>query len=131
MSHIFHLAIPTKDLDLAESFYIKGLNCTLARKYHDRITMDFYGSQVVCHLSLDEDYSIQPEMYPRHFGLTFTNKADFDKIYELARLNNLNIFKEIFPRFQGKQEEHYTFFLQDPSNNLLEFKYYLDSKMIY
>ena len=53
----FHLAIPARDLDDAEAFYVKLLGCKLARRYADRITLDFFGDQLVCHLSdrIDED----------------------------------------------------------------------------
>ncbi|PIQ42571.1 MAG: glyoxalase [Gammaproteobacteria bacterium CG11_big_fil_rev_8_21_14_0_20_46_22] len=130
-SNVFHLAIPTRSLDLAEQFYIGGLGCRLARKYDDRITMDFFGSQVVCHLSPDEDYSKPPKMYPRHFGITFASREAFDDLYHRAVNANLTFFKTLFSRFEGKREEHLTFFLQDPSNNLLEFKFYYDSSMMY
>ena len=47
----FHLAIPAQDLDAAQQFYVAGLGCKLARRYDDRITLDFFGDQLVCHLS--------------------------------------------------------------------------------
>jgi len=46
----FHLAIPVHDLDAAYGFYVEGLGCKLARRYPDRITLDFFGDQLVCHL---------------------------------------------------------------------------------
>ena len=48
---VFHLAIPVDDLDEAEAFYVGALGCKLARRYADRITLDFFGDQLVCHLS--------------------------------------------------------------------------------
>ena len=48
---VFHLAIPTHDLDAAQDFYVTRLGCKLARRYADRITLDFFGDQVVCHLT--------------------------------------------------------------------------------
>jgi extradiol dioxygenase family protein len=50
---------------------------------------------------------------------------------ERARASGTTFYREPFVRFEGRREEHLTFFLKDPSNNLLEFKYYLDSKMMY
>lgn len=47
---IFHLAIPCKDLDETADFYQK-LGCKVARRYDDRVTFNFFGDQVVCHLS--------------------------------------------------------------------------------
>ncbi len=43
----------------------------------------------------------------------------------------LPFFLEPMVRFKGRQEEHVTFFLIDPANNLLEFKYYHDHSMVY
>ncbi|MEZ4820496.1 MAG: VOC family protein [Bdellovibrionota bacterium] len=72
-SSIFHLAIPCADLDKAQSFYEDGLGCRMARRYHDRITLDFFGDQVVCHLKPD-GIDHKPQLYPRHFGHTFVEK---------------------------------------------------------
>jgi extradiol dioxygenase family protein len=129
MHDAFHLAIPALDLDEAQAFYVNGLGCKLARRYDDRITLDFFGDQVVCHLSDKIDTS--PEMYPRHFGTTFRNKADWDRLLRLAEVRGLTFFAKPALRFEGLVEEHNTFVLRDPSNNLLEFKYYEDPRMMY
>ncbi|HYZ38820.1 MAG TPA: hypothetical protein VE673_19245, partial [Pseudonocardiaceae bacterium] len=52
---MFHLAIPAANLADAHRFYVEGLGCSLARRYPDRITLNFFGDQVVCHLSSDID----------------------------------------------------------------------------
>ena len=44
---VFHLAIPVHDLDEAQDFYVTSLGCKLARRYNDRITIDFFGDQLV------------------------------------------------------------------------------------
>jgi hypothetical protein len=126
---VFHLAIPVRDLDEASAFYVDGLGCHLARRYPDRITLDFFGDQVVCHLSdhVDRD----PELYPRHFGVTFRARADFDALVALAETRKLPVFRATQLRFEGMAEEHATFVLRDPSNNLLEFKWYRDHRMMY
>lgn len=129
VNNVFHLAIPARDLDEAFDFYVTKLGCKLARRYHDRITLDFFGDQIVCHLS--EDYDETPKMYPRHFGVTFRDRAQFDNLHKLAVAREVPFFKELMVRFEGKIEEHITFFLIDPSNNLLEFKYYHDERMMY
>ncbi|MEC5425966.1 VOC family protein [Virgibacillus sp. C22-A2] len=126
---VFHLAIPCKELDETADFYEK-LGCRMARRYNDRVTFDFFGDQVVCHLnpdSIDE----MPQMYPRHFGVTFLDKEEYDQALKCAIREKLPFFKEQMIRFEGKQEEHMTFFLVDPANNLLEFKYYHDPVMAY
>ena len=124
-----HIAIPARDLDEALEFYVFGLGAKLARRYPDRITLDFFGDQVVCHLSETVD---PPEgLYPRHFGVTFRERADWDRLRELAERRKLPFFAEPFLRFEGMVEEHESFVLQDPSHNLLEFKYYADPRMMY
>ena len=126
---VFHLAIPADDLDAAFSFYVGGLGCRLARRYDDRITLDFFGDQLVCHLSelIDED----PDLYPRHFGVTFARREDFEALCSLVERRNLPVFRKTATRFEGMPEEHLTLVLQDPSNNLIEFKHYLDRRMMY
>ncbi|WP_078595144.1 VOC family protein [Evansella clarkii] len=129
VNKIFHLAVPCADLDATADFYEK-LGCRIARRYEDRVTLDFFGDQVVCHLSPDE-IDEKPKMYPRHYGITFLNKEEFDRCLEAAQEQELPFFQTPMVRFKGKQEEHITFFLIDPSNNLLEFKYYHDAEMAY
>jgi uncharacterized protein len=128
-NNVFHLAIPATNLDEAQRFYVTKLGCKLARRYDDRITLDFFGDQVVCHLSdkIDRD----PQMYPRHFGVTFKDRREFDAVLHLARERRLPFYQEPTSRFEGLVEEHLTFMLIDPSNNLLEFKYYHDPRMMY
>jgi extradiol dioxygenase family protein len=127
--NVFHLAIPCTDLDATFEFYVTNLGCKLARRYDDRITLDFFGDQVVCHISnkIDRD----PQMYPRHFGITFREREEFDALLRLVRTRELRFFQEPMTRFEGKVEEHLTFMLLDPSNNILEFKYYHDPRMMY
>ncbi len=126
---VFHLAIPAGDLDDMQRFYVQGLDCKLARRYDDRITLDFFGDQIVAHLSDRVDPA--PELYPRHFGVTFRQREDWERLLLLARTRGLAFFAEPFRRFEGLAEEHMSFVLCDPSNNLLEFKSYNDPRMMY
>ncbi|WP_017728229.1 VOC family protein [Halalkalibacterium ligniniphilum] len=126
---IFHLAIPCKELDETVAFY-EALGCKLARRYDDRVTFNFFGDQIVCHLS-PEHIDHKPMMYPRHFGVTFTEKEEFYQVLHLAEKEKLPFFQKEMSRFSRKPEEHVTFFLIDPSNNLLEFKFYHDVSMVY
>lgn len=128
--NVFHLAIPCADLDEAQKFYVDELGCRLARRYDDRITLDFFGDQLVCHLAPDKIDS-DPEMYPRHFGITFRDRAEYDAVLKNALSLNLPKYAEPVTRFAGLREEHLTFFLIDPSNNLIEFKHYHDPEMMY
>jgi hypothetical protein len=126
----FHLAIPARDLDEAQEFYVTGLGCHLARRYEDRITLDFFGDQVVCHLS--DDWERDPvDLYPRHFGVTFRHREELDALVYLVETRQLPVFRPLQPRFKDTVEEHLTMVLVDPSGNLLEFKWYRDPRMMY
>ena len=128
----FHVAVPAHDLDAAYEFYVVGLGCKLARRYADRITLDFFGDQVVCHLT--EMRVPEPEeqdLYPRHFGVTFAERADLDRLLRLCEVRELPFFRAPATRFEGMVEEHTTVVLRDPSGNLLEFKHYVDPRMMF
>ena len=125
-----HIAVPARDLDAAAGFYNAGLGCRIARRYDDRITFDFFGDQLVCHYSPEEPVR-EPQLYPRHFGVTFAAAADFDALLRLIGLRKLDVVQEVQLRFEGLVEEHRTVVLVDPTGNLLEFKHYLDARMMY
>jgi uncharacterized protein len=128
----FHLAIPVYDLDEAQDFYVTRLGCKLARRYADRITIDFFGDQVVCHLTEPTAGRRAPDsLYPRHFGVTFREERPFQDLYNLCVLRKVSFFADLATRFAGRAEEHWTFALVDSSENLLEFKHYRDPRMMY
>ena len=131
---VFHLAIPVYDLDDTIAFYVTKLGCKLARRYDDRVTLDFFGDQLVCHLSAAPATIPavgELEMYPRHFGVTFRLGVDFESLYQLCRQRDVAFFSDVSTRFEGMVEVHKTFVICDPSSNLLEFKHYADSRMMY
>jgi extradiol dioxygenase family protein len=129
---VFHLAIPVDDLDAAQGFYVGALGCKLARRYADRITIDFFGDQLVCHLvDPADDAPAELTLYPRHFGITFREGRDFDALHELCVQRKIELFSDVSVRFEGLVEAHRTFVLRDPSDNLIEFKHYDDPRMMY
>jgi extradiol dioxygenase family protein len=130
LTKIFHLAIPCRDVGEAIVYYQDKLGCRLARKYPNRATFDFFGTQLVCHLHPSK-IDRSPEEYPRHFGSTLLNREEFDKILEHSRREKLPFFTEPHKRCDGLPEEHLSFMLIDPSNNLIEFKHYNDAKYVY
>jgi hypothetical protein len=129
---VFHLAVPAYHLESTEHFYVDSLGCKLARRYENRITLDFFGDQLVCHLSEPPSGGFQPPtLYPRHFGVTFRRTEDFDALVELCALRKIPFFQEVTIRYAGRAEEHRSFVLRDPSDNLIEFKHYNDPRMMY
>jgi len=120
---LFHLAFPVTDLEATKTFYVDGLGCTLGRESSSAITLELSGHQLVGHLT-KEPVQAQPGIYPRHFGLVFTSEEDWQALVDRAKAKGLRFFQQPRRRFPGTRLEHATFFLEDPSRNLLEFKHY-------
>ncbi|MFL2939917.1 MAG: VOC family protein [Candidatus Poseidoniales archaeon] len=126
---VCHIAVPCKDLESTVDFYCNKLGCELARTKSDRVTFNFFGDQLVCHLS-PKNVPLEVKPYPYHFGVTFSSLSDFDSIREKLLSNGVKLLQDS-NRFEGKPDEHKTFFISDPSNNVVEFKYYFNDKMKY
>ena len=50
---------------------------------------------------------------------------------ERLEKHKVDFIQPVNTRFEGKPEVHRTLFFKDPSNNILEFKYYPNSEMMY
>lgn len=127
---LFHLAFPVHDLAATKQFYVEGLGCTLGRESASAITLGLAGNQLIGHLAPDEA-PVQRGIYPRHFGLVFLDQSDWEYLAERARQHGLSFYQQPRVRFPGTRIEHRTFFLEDPSRNLLEFKQYTHESAIF
>ena len=121
--NIFHLAFPVRDMAQTHQFYIEGLGFKAGRESSTALIMNMGNHQVVAQISNDEPRE-QEGIYPRHFGLIFDNRDDWQRLVNRVRQQGLEFYREPAVRFPDQVLEHDTFFLQDPSGNLLEFKYY-------
>ncbi len=130
MPALFHLAFPVHDLTAAKQFYIDGLGCVLGRESSTAVTFGLAGHQLVAHLSTDPIIP-QKGVYPRHFGLVLTLEEEWQALADRAKAKGLTFYQQPRRRFAGTRIEHRTFFLQDPSQNLLEFKYYRHESAIF
>ncbi|MCC6141676.1 MAG: VOC family protein [Nitrospira sp.] len=127
---LFHLAFPVHDLAATKYFYVEGLGCTLGRESSSAITLGLAGNQLVGHRESDE-VPVQRGIYPRHFGLVFLDRSDWESLAERACCQGLRFYQQPRVRFSGTRIEHRTFFLEDPSGNLLEFKHYTHESAIF
>jgi hypothetical protein len=127
---IFHLAIPIDNIAIAKEFYVSGLGCELGRESASALILNFYGHQLVAHIS-QEKLKPQNGIYPRHFGLVFPTLAQWEDLVNRAKNVRLKFYQEPRQRFLDKITEHYTCFLEDPFYNLLEFKYYRHAEAIF
>ena len=120
---LFHLAFPVHDLKEAKIFYVEGLGCKLGRESSNALILDLKGHQIVAHL-VDEALPPPKGIYPRHFGLVFKKLEDWEALLHQAQGRKLCFYQEPRVRFPDSPLEHRTFFLQDPSGNLMELKHY-------
>ncbi|MBW4441119.1 MAG: VOC family protein [Plectolyngbya sp. WJT66-NPBG17] len=129
-SVLFHLAFPVRDIPTTKTYYVDGLGCGLGRENYQSAILNLYGHQLVAHVTPD---AIAPQkgIYPRHFGLVFTDEADWKALLDRAEQKQLSFYQQPKQRFLGTTLEHQTFFLVDPFGNLMEYKYYAHQEAIF
>ena len=130
----FHLAIEVRDLPSSREFYGGLFGCSEGRSADTWVDYDFFGHQLVCHVS---------ETYPSATADAASNPVDghavpvphFGVVIEMeqwqalaAKLKTAGVefIIEPYTRFEGEPGEQATMFLYDPSGNALEFKSFRD-----
>jgi extradiol dioxygenase family protein len=127
---LFHLAFPVTDIAQTKAYYIDGLGCIPGRETSLALILNLYGHQLVAHVT-KESLIRQRTIYPRHFGLIFTQERDWENLLQKAQQQQLFFREEPKNRFVGSPLEHRTFFLEDPFYNLIEIKYYRHPEAIF
>ena len=131
----FHLAIPVNDLDKAKDFYNGLLGAEIGRSDPTWIDFNFYGHQLVCHLTERNNTQSknpvdQHEVPVPHFGIVL----EWDTFHQLAmdlKNNKVEFIIEPTIRFKGQVGEQATLFLNDPSGNAIEFKSFKDQENLF
>ncbi len=132
----FHLAFPVKELEQTLIFYRDVLGCKTGRSSDKWIDFDFWGHQVVAHLSPDDagkssSNQVDGHDVPAsHFGVIL-EWEEFHKLAGRLRDNGQEFIIEPYVRFEGKPGEQATMFFLDPSGNALEFKAFRDENQIF
>lgn len=132
----FHLAFPVRDLGEARAFYGELLGCPEGRSSDEWVDFDFYGHQIVAHLSPAEptEAATNPvdghDVPVRHFGAILT-LPQWDALAERLKAAGTRFVIEPNIRFQGQPGEQATMFFLDPSGNALEFKAFADDAMVF
>jgi extradiol dioxygenase family protein len=131
----FHLAFPVTSLAQARAFYGGLLGCREGRSSHDWVDFDFYGHQIVAHLSPEAGHRdtnlVDGDNVPvRHFGLVLP-MADWHKLAHRLQQAGVKFIIEPHIRFQGQVGEQATMFLLDPCGNALEFKAFEDPAQLF
>ena len=133
----FHLAFPVHDLEQARAFYGGLLGCPEGRSTDHWIDFDFFGHQIVAHLSphgLSSDAAtnhVDGHGVPvPHFGVVLDMDA-WQQLADKARAANIEFVIEPYVRFEGQPGEQATMFFKDPSGNALEFKAFADRSKLF
>ena len=124
---IFHLAYTVRDLESSRKFYGDLLGCQEGRSTESWVDFDFFGNQLSLHIGqtikeFESDSRVENVEVPLpHFGCVL----DWDLFHNLAdklKLAGIVFIIEPTIRFEGMPGEQATMFLEDYSQNALEFK---------
>ena len=131
----FHLAFPVNDLAAARAFYGELLGCPEGRSSDEWVDFDFFGHQIVAHLSPDDctDTStsgVDGKAVPvRHFGLVL-DMSTWKSLADRLR-SHVTFIIDPYIRFEGEPGEQATMFFEDPSGNAIELKAFADLNQLF
>ena len=122
----FHLAIPVTDIEESKRFYHNLLGAKIGRFSDTWIDFDFFGHQLVCHLSPASISEIsnpvdQEDVPVPHYGVVL-DWNEFEAIIKQLEEKKINFIIKPTIRFKGEVGEQAIVFLRDPSGNAIEFK---------
>jgi hypothetical protein len=132
----FHLAFPVHDLAAARAFYGGLLGCPEGRSSSEWIDFDFFGHQIVAHLSppkadAGHHNPVDGHDVPvPHFGVVL-DWDDFHALADKLRAGGMRFVIEPCIRFAGQVGEQATMFFRDPCGNALEFKAFRDRSQLF
>ncbi len=132
----FHLAFPVYDIKKTIDWYVSYLNCSIGRKSKRWVDFNFYGHQISAHLidqknKKDKINLVDGKKIPsRHFGIIL-EMNDWKNLVTYLNKKKINYVIKPNIRFKGQTGEQATFFIKDPSNNVLEFKAFQNDNKIF
>lgn len=132
----FHLAFPVHDLAAARDFWGRIMGCPEGRSSDHWIDFDFYGHQIVAHLSPEaaQANTSNPvdghDVPVPHFGIVLTME-DWQALADRLTAAGVTFAIEPYIRFQGQPGEQATMFFYDPSGNAIEMKAFADLRKLF
>ena len=132
----FHLAFPVADLEETLAFYRDLLGCETGRRSDRWIDFNFWGHQVVAHLSPEEagqskTNEVDGHAVPvKHFGVIL-EWDEWQSLSDRLKAEKAVFLVEPYIRFEGKPGEQATMFVKDPCGNALEFKAFKNKERIF
>ncbi|MEM6794091.1 MAG: VOC family protein [Acidobacteriota bacterium] len=132
----FHLAFPVRDLEATRRFFVDLLGCREGRSAPRWVDFDFHGHQISAHLRDGAEHvaasnAVDGHQVPvPHFGLVL-EWGVWQGLAERLRRAEVPFIIEPYVRFEGEPGEQGTFFVRDPSGNVLEFKTFRDPASLF
>jgi len=133
----FHLAFTVRGLDEARGFYCGLLGCAEGRSTDKWIDFNFFGHQLVTHLSPTNGTSdvakseVDGQQVPAsHFGAVIPMEL-WQKMADALRQNGWKFLIEPHIRYAGQPAEQATMFFCDPSGNAIEMKSFKDLDQLF
>lgn len=126
-----------RDLGEARAFYGGLLGCPEGRSSDEWVDFDFFGHQIVAHLSPNEsgykghNSDVDGEAVPvRHFGAILPMEL-WRKLAARLGAHGVDFLLAPAIRFEGQPGEQAAFIFRDPSGNAIEFKAFHDESAIF
>ena len=131
----FHLAIPVFNLEESVVFYRDTLELKEGRCSKKWADFDFFGHQLVCHVSdsINEKITnpVDGENVPvPHFGVVLSIE-DFEEFLFKINEKDIDFIIEPTVRFKGEIGEQRIMFFRDPSGNAIEIKAFKDIENLF
>jgi extradiol dioxygenase family protein len=130
MNSIFHLSLPSKDIQETKKFYFDDLGLEGGRFGEEWIDVNLFSHQLtfvaVDKFNIDApSYTLDKNNLPTfHFGVILEYDA-WEKVYDsINHWSSDIITKTNF--FKDQNGEHMSFFVEDPNGYVIEFKSFLD-----
>src|ERR1700722_4130068 len=120
--YLFHLSIPVAELYPAKRFYVEVLGATLGRVSTEWLDVLLWGHQITLQHQPAQTLPLDKQG-KRHFGVVL---PWMEWELEVKRLKALDISFLSEPKvlLEGTAQEQAKFYLNDPSNNVIEVKAY-------
>ncbi|UAJ09351.1 VOC family protein [Glacieibacterium megasporae] len=131
----FHLAFRIDAIEPTRHFYAGLLGCRQGREAANWIDFEFYGHQISAHVGPRPEKvlmtRVDDEEVPlSHFG-AIVDWPEWQRLAERIAASGNDFVVTPHVRFAGQPGEQGTFFVADPSGNVLEFKAFRDRSAIF
>lgn len=119
----FHLSFVVPDKEKSKRFYLEALGCALGRDNKDWFDILFFGHQITVHQANEKMAAFKID----HFG-AILSKEEWLSLAARCQEYSVPFVLEPMIGNEGTEDEFGKFFINDPSGNALEMKYYSSFK---